>query len=320
MGKFNQLLKSHREFQEINGEDTPVIAERSNGNGRKKSEGRFFVHRSRIVRDPGQVRKYFDPEKLESLSQTILEEGILEDLGVFELPDQTGYYQLIFGERRFRASEIAGLEELPIRVLEKPDAKRLLKIQLIENKHHEDLNPIEEVEAVLELLAEEIKHSQEQVITLLKQMDNDARRSSYNVIGQPECEKIIQILTSLNIKWRSFVLNQLQLLKLPTDILDPIRKGQIEYTKALAIARVKEDRKRKKLLKDVISNDLSIREIREHVKNLNHVEISELGELEVRQRWMEVAKLINKSDVWNDAKKQKKIENLISQLESLIKA
>jgi ParB family transcriptional regulator, chromosome partitioning protein len=318
MGKFDQLLKNHREFQEINDEDSSVVAERSNGNGRKRSEGRFFVHRSRIVRDPGQVRKYFDSEKLDSLAQTILEEGILEDLGVFELPDQSGYYQLIFGERRFRASEIAGLEELPVRVLDKPDTKRLLKIQLIENKHHEDLNPIEEVEAVLELLAEEINHSQEQVITLLKQMDNDARRSSYNVIGQPECEKIIQILASLNIKWRSFVLNQLQLLKLPTDILDPIRKGQIEYTKALAIAKVKDDRKRKKLLKDVISNDLSIREIREHVRNLNHVEAPEQRESDVKQRWMQVARQINNSEVWSDSKKQKKIENLISQLESLL--
>jgi ParB family chromosome partitioning protein len=318
MGKFDQLLKNHREFQEINDEDSSVVSEHSNGNGRKRSEGRFFVHRSRIVRDPGQVRKYFDSEKLDSLAQTILEEGILEDLGVFELPDQSGYYQLIFGERRFRASEIAGLEELPVRVLDKPDTKRLLKIQLIENKHHEDLNPIEEVEAVLELLSEEINHSQEQVITLLKQMDNDARRSSYNVIGQPECEKIIQILASLNIKWRSFVLNQLQLLKLPNDILDPIRKGQIEYTKALAIAKVKDDRKRKKLLKDAISNDLSIREIREHVRDLNHVEPAEQSEPDVKQRLMLVARQINNSEVWSDSKKQKKIENLISQLESLL--
>jgi ParB family transcriptional regulator, chromosome partitioning protein len=312
MGRFDKLLSLHTEDQESVGDDAQL-----NGNDRKRSKDRFLVSRSQILRDPGQIRKYFDPDKLSSLAQTILEEGILEDLAVFELSDKPGYYQLIFGERRFRASEIAGLNKLPVRVLEKPDTKRLLKIQLIENKHHEDLNPIEEVEAVLELLSEELGHPEELVISLLKQMDNDARRSSYNVIGQPESDKIIQLLEGLNIKWRSFVLNQLQLLKLPQDILDLIRKGQIEYTKALAIAKVKDERKRRKLVKDVIEKDLSIREIRSRVKELNQVEEPDNDRAVFKQRWALVTKHLSNSESWIDSKKKKKLETLMSQLESL---
>lgn len=315
MGRFNLLLNSHKENYAVDPETNKTQLSNSE---LKSLKDRLLVDRSRIVRDTDQVRKYFDPDKLLSLAQTIAEEGILEDLAVFELPDKPGYYQLIFGERRFRASEIAGLDKLPVRVLEKPDTKRLLKIQLIENKHHEDLNPIEEVEAVLALLSEELQYPQDLVISLLRQMDNDARRSSYNVIGQPECEMIIRLLDGLNIKWRSFVLNQLQLLKLPVDVLDPIRRGQIEYTKALAIAKVKDELKRKQFISDVLKEDLSIREIRERVKQLNQVNKFENNQIEFRQRWLVVSRQLDNSKIWNDIKKRKKLESLISQMETLL--
>jgi ParB family transcriptional regulator, chromosome partitioning protein len=311
MGRFSKLLTSLELEPEDESLDLPQIE-------RITAEHHKFVSRSKIVRDETQVRKYFDPDKLITLAQTISEEGILEDLAVFEIPNRPGYYQLIFGERRFRASEIAGLEKVPVRVINQPEPKRLLKLQLIENKHHEDLNPIEEVEAVLDLLSAELAQPRELVIMHLKQMDNDARRQSYNVIGQPESEMIIQTLDGLNIKWRSFVLNQLQLLKLPSEILELIREGQIEYTKALAISKVKKESQRTKLLKDVLQKNLSIREIRERVKILNQTESQATDVQNFRQRWSLVNSQVNKSKIWNDTKKLKKLESLMNQVETLL--
>jgi ParB family transcriptional regulator, chromosome partitioning protein len=294
MGRFSKLLTSTELDIEAESPESLQLE-------REMPEQRKALSRSRIVRDETQIRKYFDPDKLCALAQTISEEGILEDLAVFEISNRPGYYQLIFGERRFRASELAGLEKVPVRVIKQPDAKRLLKLQLIENKHHEDLNPIEEVEAVLELLSAELGQPTEFVIMYLKQMDNDARRQSNNVIGQPESKSVIQILENLNIKWRSFVLNQLQLLRLPTVILDSIRLGKIEYTKALAIAKVKNENQQLQLLQDVIQANLSIREIRERVRILNQPDVQ-----------------VGKSTIWSDPKKMKKLESLMNQVESLL--
>lgn len=311
MGRFSKLLTSTE--LDIEGESPESLQLE-----REMPEQRKALSRSRIVRDETQIRKYFDPDKLCALAQTISEEGILEDLAVFEISNRPGYYQLIFGERRFRASELAGLEKVPVRVIKQPDAKRLLKLQLIENKHHEDLNPIEEVEAVLELLSAELGQPTEFVVMYLKQMDNDARRQSNNVIGQPESKSVIQILENLNIKWRSFVLNQLQLLRLPTVILDSIRLGKIEYTKALAIAKVKNENQQLQLLQDVIQENLSIREIRERVRILNQPDAPISEARDHKQKWSAVARQVGKSTIWSDPKKMKKLESLMNQVESLL--
>ncbi|MGB8701741.1 MAG: ParB/RepB/Spo0J family partition protein [Thermosynechococcaceae cyanobacterium] len=311
MGRFSKLLTS----VELEAEDESIELRQLEGG---KTEQRKFLSCAKIVRDETQVRKYFDPDKLKALAQTIAEEGILEDLAVFEIPDRPGYYQLIFGERRFRASQIAGLEQVPVRIIEQPDSKRLLKLQLIENKHHEDLNPIEEVEAVLELLSAEMGQPVEFVVMYLKQMDNDVRRSSYNVIGQPESDTVIQLLEGLNIKWRSFVLNQLQLLKLPLEILESIRSGRIEYTKALAIAKVKDVIHQSQLLKVVIQDNLSIREIRERVKHLNQSDSQGSEVQDPKLRWTAVTRQLSKSNIWDDPKKRKKLENLMHQVELLL--
>lgn len=270
------------------------------------------------------------------------EEGILEALAVHELADRPGYYQLVFGERRYRASGLAGLREVPVRIIAQPDGKKLLKLQLIENKHHEDLNPIEEVEAVLALLSAELSKPVEAVIALLRQMDNDVRRSSHNVMGRPDAEQVIGSLNGLNIRWRSFVLNQLPLLKLSEDILEPIRQGKIEYTKALTIARLQDPSQRQLLLKAAIGQDLSIRSIRERIKQSTATDtadaaakanpeanidansdvlypsslskprlsacVKRLGQLRVQ---------LERSHGWQDPQKHEKFEKLLLELEAV---
>lgn len=315
MGKFNKLLAT-LQSEEDQGYSTEQTHRHSSNTNYKHQ----LIHRSKIIRDDDQVRKYFDSEKLKSLATTIKEQGILEDLAVFELSDKPGFYQLVFGERRYRASEIAGLEELPVRIIDRPNAKELLKLQLVENKHHEDLNPVEEVEAVLALLSVELQKSKEDVVALFKQMDNDVRRQSYNVIGQKDSDIVVQICESLNIRWRSFALNQLQLLRLPQDVLEFIRKGKIEYTKALAVAKVQDRKLRAKLLSEVSKKNLSIREIRDRVKSIKEPKQPSDGITSYKAKWETISKEVGKSKVWEDSKKRKKLESLIQQIESLIKS
>jgi ParB family transcriptional regulator, chromosome partitioning protein len=312
MGKFNKLLTSLQ--------DEELEPQLQNGTKSQEipSQGRQFIPRDRIVRDENQVRKYFDVEKLNGLAQTIAEEGILEDLAVYEIPDRPGYYQLVFGERRYRASGIARLDNVPVRVIEKPDEKKLLKLQLIENKHHEDLNPVEEVEGALALLAAELEKPVEEVITLLKQMDNDVRRASYNVIGQPESDVVIKLLEGLNIKWRSFVLNQLPLLGLSSDILEPIRQGKIEYTKALAISRLKDEEQRQEVLQEAITQNLSIRDIRDRIKQLSQLQNSTSQPSDYLKRFNAVSRQLKKTNAWEDQEKRDRLDTLLKEIEDLV--
>lgn len=312
MGKFNKLLTSLQD-EELESQSQNGIKPQETS-----SQGRQFIPRDQIVRDENQVRKYFDEEKLNGLAQTIVEEGILEDLAVYAISDRPGYYQLVFGERRYRASGIAGHEKVPVRVIEKPDEKKLLKLQLIENKHHEDLNPVEEVEGALSLLAAELGKPVEAVITLLKQMDNDVRRASYNVIGQPESDVIIKLLEGLNIKWRSFVLNQLPLLGLSPDILEPIRQGKIEYTKALAISRLKNEEQRQEVLQAAIAQDLSIRDIRDRIKQLSQSQNATAQPSDYLKRFNAVSRQLKKTSVWQDQEKRDRLEILLKEIETLV--
>jgi ParB family transcriptional regulator, chromosome partitioning protein len=344
MGKFNKLLTALQADEAVQDSpeatagpeleadpgwpvvSTPVARPSTDADS---SPRQFLPHRQ-ILRDPNQVRKYFDPEKLQGLAQTIAEEGVLEDLAVYELDDQPGYYQLVFGERRYRASELAGLKQVPVRVIPKPDAKKLLKLQLIENKHHEDLNPIEEVEGALALLAAELEQPVEAVVSLLKQMDNDVRRSSYNVMGQPTADVVIKTLDGLNIKWRSFVLNQLPLLGLSEDILEPIRQGKIEYTKALTIARLRDPEQRQLLLDEAINQNLSIRGIRERIKQLPPSQAAASAQVStaysefelsgVVKRLNSIGKQLKRSKVWQDRHKQERLKLLLQEIETILKA
>ena len=312
MGKFNKLLTS---LQDEELEPQSQNGTKSQGTS---SEARQFISRDRIVRDENQVRKYFDAEKLNGLAQTIVEEGILEDLAVYEISERPGYYQLVFGERRYRASGIAGHDQVPVRIIEKPDEKKLLKLQLIENKHHEDLNPVEEVEGALALLSAELEKPVEAVITLLKQMDNDVRRASYNVIGQPEGDVIIKLLEGLNIKWRSFVLNQLPLLGLSADVLEPIRQGKIEYTKALAISRLKDKKQRQRVLQEAIAQNLSIRDIRDRIKQLSQPKNHTAPAGDFVKRFGAVNRQLKKTKIWEDQQKRDRLETLLKEIEDLV--
>ena len=181
-----------------------------------------------------QPRKYFDREALEQLASSIAENGLLQPILVREYGE--GRYQIIAGERRFRASKIAGLTEIPAIVLERDD-KKTAQIALIENIQREDLNPLEEALAY-KSLAEEYDMTQEELS---------------QKVG----------------KSRSAIANTVRLLDLPDEVLTLVASKELSAGHARTLLGAKDRDNMILLAQKAIEEDLSVRVLEDLVKLSN---------------------------------------------------
>ena len=180
-----------------------------------------------------QPRKNFDKESLEELARSIEENGLLQPSLVREYGN--GRYQIIAGERRFRASKIAGLSEIPAIILDRDDRK-VAEISLIENIQREDLNPIEEARGYRTLM-EEYGMTQEQA--------------------------------SLSVgKSRSAVANSLRLLSLSEALSAMVENGSLSAGHARALLPLKNEKQQLEVAETIISRGLSVRQTETLVKKL----------------------------------------------------
>jgi ParB family chromosome partitioning protein len=265
-----------------------------------------------------QPRRYFDPLKMEQLIQSVKEHGILENLLIRPILSQPGQYELVAGERRYRAAQAVGLLEVPVTIRTLTDSEAFT-IALVENLQREDLNPVEETEGILQLLSLRLESTPNEVTALLYRMLNDISRLTNNVISQPESEAIKAIFTDLGLMgWESFVSNRLPLLKLPTDILEALRSGTIEYTKANAIARVKNEQLRQSLLAEAIASRLSLTQIKERIRSLNETKPIQDTSNPLKQRIISILGRVQKTKVLSNPQKQKQLEKLLFQMENLL--
>ena len=261
-----------------------------------------------------QPRRYFDPEKLSQLVQSVKEHGILQPLLVRAVG---GEYELVAGERRLRAAKAAGLTEVPIITKELSDLQ-ILQIALLENLQREDLNPVEETEGILELLCMELDVNSGEVISILNQVANAKRRNlelTENVSRQLEIVGLV-LQGVGRFTAESFRTSRLPLLNLPDDVLEILRQGKIEYTKARAIAKVKDEGERRELLDKVLNENLSLSEIKQLVKELTPGKTTPKETLNAK--YSELGKRLKNAQVWEDVKKTKKLEKLLSDLEQLL--
>ena len=180
-----------------------------------------------------QPRKTFDEEALSELSQSIATHGILQPLLVRPLTD--GSYQLIAGERRWRAARMAGLTEVPVVIREMSDSEAM-ELALVENLQREDLNPIEEAKG-FQLLMETYALTQEQA----------AER-----VG----------------KSRPAVANAMRLLTLPDDVLVLVERGELSAGHARALVPLTDEAEAVALAQEIVKKGLSVRETERLVKTL----------------------------------------------------
>ena len=192
--------------------------------GQAEPKTLFYCGIEEILPNRSQPRKHFDEAKLQELAESIKEKGILEPL-IVRRTEQG--YELIVGERRWRAAQKAGLKEVPVLVKE-TERREALEISLIENLQREDLNPIEEAEAFKNLIEEFNIHQED----LSKRIGKD----------------------------RTTITNTLRLLKLPLEIRDHLMQNRITSGHARAILSLENKEKQKELSTLIIKRSLSVRE------------------------------------------------------------
>lgn len=185
-----------------------------------------------IIPNKDQPRKTFDEGSLQELAESIKQHGVLQPLLV--RPLTTGGYQLVAGERRWRASRIAELKEVPVVIKDLSDTETM-EIAIIENLQREDLNPIEEAEG-LQALIDKCGFTQEEVATS---------------VG----------------KSRPAIANSLRLLKLPSDVLDMTKKGIISAGHARALLSFENEDEIKTTAKNIVDNNLTVRDVEKLAKS-----------------------------------------------------
>ncbi len=181
-----------------------------------------------------QPRQDFDEEELQSLSESIALHGVLQPLTVRQLP--SGYYQIIAGERRWRAARMAGLFEVPVVVIEADD-KKTMELALIENLQRQDLNPVEEALGYRTLMEE------------------------YGLTQEETSQRVG--------KSRSAVANALRLLSMNEELLEKVRCGELSPGHARAVLSVKNEKKQKEAAQKIIALGLSVRQAELLCKNLS---------------------------------------------------
>lgn len=263
-----------------------------------------------------QPRRYFDSQAMQALVQSVKTDGILQPLLVRPLGEEK--YELVAGERRYRAAKEVGLTEVPV-IIRDLTQQQALRVALVENLQREDLNPVEETEGILQLLSHHLEYDIEEVVRLLYRMQNDVQRMNDNVIIHHETQIVVKVFSELGrMSWESFVSNRLGLLKLPSDIQEALRRGQIEYTKARAIAKVKDEQARKSLLEAAIAECLSLTQIKERIADLKAGTSEEEPEENLKTKIKGALTKANKSKAWSDPKKQKRLQKILIELESLL--
>lgn len=187
---------------------------------------------SEIQPNRNQPRKAFDDEALQQLADSIREHGVIQPILVRPLP--SGGYQIVAGERRWRASRMAGLSEVPVIVREYDDNKAM-EIALIENLQRENLNPIEEAQGYNELM---------------------------------EVYSMTQAEVSASVgKSRSSIANTLRLLNLPKEVLEMVTQGRLSSGHARALLTIENEFVLIDVAERACDNKMTVREVENFVKN-----------------------------------------------------
>ena len=200
-----------------------------------KKDSITTISLSNIEPRKDQPRKQFDDESLQLLADSIAIHGVLQPIIVRENANYPDTYEIIAGERRWRAARMAGLSEIPVVIVDGDDLK-IAQISLVENVQREDLNPVEEAFAYQALI------------------DNFG-------LTQEQLSKEVG-------KSRSAIANMLRLTDLPDEVLELLREGKISSGHARALLSLEEDEQMTSLANRIVNEDLSVRRVEEIVKKI----------------------------------------------------
>lgn len=234
------LIPKKENIEPSNVNATANVGNDSN-NGGGKNPSILYVDINKIQANPYQPREHFGEEALADLTASIKDHGILQPLVATK--KENGEYELIAGERRLRASKLAGLKEVPI-IIKEADNFEKFQLAIIENIQRADLSPVEEAKS-LDKLATEFHMTHEEI---------------GKKIG----------------KSRSFVTNTLRLLTLPDDIRTAVSEGKINASQSRSLVSMEPDKQRE-LFNKIVGGNLTSREVEDEVRKVSvksHVRVS----------------------------------------------
>ncbi len=218
------LIPEHQQFFEQSTQESPESMVR-------------LVSIESLSPNPDQPRKTFSQESLDELAESIRRHGLLQPLLVQE--QEAGKYIIIAGERRYRAAQIAGLDQLPVIVRAPNGSDRHLELSLVENIQREDLDPIEEAQAYVKLM----------------EISGTTQEHVAEIVG----------------KNRVTVANTIRLLRLPENIQAAIKQGIISSGHARALLSIEDDGERQKLFDRICEDNLSVRQTEQETQKLQGV-------------------------------------------------
>ena len=234
-------------LRNINGTNTAIdeAVDKNIDDNTNKNAGELMVKISLVEPNRNQPRKMFDKDSLDELTKSVKQYGVLQPIIVKKIGNR---YEIVAGERRWRAAQAAGLSEVPV-VVRDYDDQKAKEIAIIENIQRTDLNPIEEALAYKSLIEE------------------------YNLTQEELSDKVS--------KNRSTITNSLRLLKLSKNIQQYMIDGQISSGHARALLSLEDEGKRELLALDIMKRNLSVRDTEKAAKALSkkkNVELSDLTE------------------------------------------
>lgn len=236
-------------------------------NSTEEKGGSVTVNINDIEPNRDQPRKDFDEEALRELADSIALHGVIQPLLVRPISD--GGYQLVAGERRWRASRMAGLTEVPVFIREMSD-RQVAEVALIENLQREDLNPLEEARGYAQLM-KDYSLTQEQVA---------------KSVG----------------KSRPAVANAMRILELPEEVLEYVRSGKLSAGHARTLLPVKDKETLLKLAQDIVLKEISVRETERIVKSiLNPKKEKSPAKKAKRDPWYDECELAIKAELGRKA-------------------
>ena len=197
------------------------------------AEGRVMVDINKIERNKQQPRKNFDEAALDELAESIKQHGIIQSIVV---QDRGDHYEIIAGERRWRAARLAGLKEVPVEIKHYTE-QEMAEVSLIENLQREDLNPIEEAQAFKQL------------------------KEMFSLTDDQVAEKVS--------KSRAAITNSLRLLKLDERVQQMVIDEMLTTGHVRALLTVTDGDRQYKLAQDAFDQKLSVREVEKLIKNLD---------------------------------------------------
>lgn len=287
------------------------------------------IELTKVYVNPTQHRKYFDPDEQEKLKNAIVQNGFQGSILLRPLPanlkkdaDADCEFELVYGESRTRAVKSLKWETIPAIVQSLTD-QEVHRLRLDENLVRKDLNPIEEMDGLLEVAADELKMRPKEVLSLLDEIENAARRNtSLKGDSTLHAEKLQGVLNYYKKGSLSgFRTKYRKLQRLPEDIKDAVSRS-LDWSKAVEIKPIKDPQERQRVLKWAIQNNPSINDIRLKRKEIcaklatNKTENIWVKD-DLRKRFYQSIQSVRKSDVWESSEQRDRLEKLTQEFEKI---